>query len=72
MKAPTPTLPPPDPLVAQAQQTAQTNLLSGLQTQARSDTASLMAQYGAMSSAYGAGSPSAALTGALPAAGKAA
>lgn len=57
MQAPTYTPPPPDPLVVQAEQTAQNQLVAGLQTQARGDTASLMAQYGALATAR-AGTPS--------------
>jgi hypothetical protein len=72
--APTYQLPPLDPLVTQAKQTAQDQLINGLQTQARSDTASLMAQYGALAAANGAPSatPSAINTGGLPPSGRAA
>lgn len=65
MGAPSYSPPPPDPLVTQAEQTAQNQLITGLQTTTRSDTASLMAQYGALASALGAASPtpSAAATG---------
>lgn len=64
ISAPTYTPPPPDPLVTQAETQAQTQLVQGLQTQARSDTASLMAQYGALASAFGAASPSPSAVGA--------
>lgn len=67
MQAPSIQVPPPNPLVVQAEQQAQQELVSGLQTQSRSDTASLMSQYGALASATGAApssqSPSATIAG---------
>jgi hypothetical protein len=71
MQAPTPPAPTVDPLVTQAEQTAQNQLIIGLQTTARSDTASLMAQYGALASAFAApgATPSTALTGGFATAG---
>jgi hypothetical protein len=60
MGAPSFNLSPDDPLIAQAQQGAQDQLINSLQTQTRSDSASLMAQYGSLASAIGnPGSPSA-------------
>lgn len=66
MKAPSYASPPVDPLVTQAENTAQQQLASALQTQGRSDTASLMAQYGALAGAVGpSAAPSTAVTGGL-------
>lgn len=58
--APSISLPPPNPLVGEAEQEAQNQLITGLQTEARSNTASLMSQYGSLATAFGAqNSPSA-------------
>jgi hypothetical protein len=46
MDTPSYTPPPIDPLALQAEQTAQDQLVAGLQTQARGDMGSLMAAYG--------------------------
>ena len=61
MGAPSFNLSQDDPLIAQAQQGAQDQLINSLQTQTRSDSASLMAQYGSLASALGTSSPSAAI-----------
>ena len=51
--------PPPDPLYTQLQQQALTDQVNATQTQARGDTASLMARYGALASVTSMTNPSA-------------
>jgi hypothetical protein len=53
MGAPKTELPPLDPAATAAAQTAQNQLITSLQTTSRSDSASLMAQYGSLASATG-------------------
>jgi hypothetical protein len=57
MGAPSFNLSPDDPLIAQAQQGAQNQLVDALQTQTRSDSASLMAQYGSLAALSGSRPP---------------
>ena len=51
MNTPSYTPPPIDPATLQAEQTAQNQLVAGLQTQARGDMGSLMAAYGSLAMA---------------------